>query len=157
VATVPTSTELAWTSRLIARLRGRAIDDMLLAGQPPDGNHVTLARLSRLLDVRYRATIADALRRMLGVARGRRLSPFLAQIPLRVQEVLETEPLILTLARELEEEEAVNPRGVILADRLIRDGASPLYWRSELSADPDAAEESVEVAVRQARAALLLR
>src|SRR4249919_3860930 len=98
-------------SRLIARLRGRAIDDMLLAGQPPDGNRVTLARLSRLLDIRYRATIADALRTMLGVARGRRLSPFLAQIPLRVQEVLETEPLILTLARELEGGGRQPPRG----------------------------------------------
>jgi hypothetical protein len=141
---------------LIARLRGRAIDDTLLAGQPPDGNPVTLARLSRLLDVRYRATIAVALRTMLRAAKGRRLSPFIAQIPLRVQEVLETEPLILTLARELEEEVAVSPRGVILADRLIRDGASPLYWRSDITVDPETAEESVEVAVKHARAALLL-
>ena len=156
MATFPTYGKPSWLTRLIARLRGRAIDEMLLAGQPPDGNPVTLARLSRLLDVRYRATIAEGLRRMLWVARGRRLSPFLAQIPLRVQEVLETEPLILTLARELEEEEAVSPRGVILADRLIRDGASPLYWRSDISVDPKTAEESVEVAVKHARAALLL-
>ena len=103
MATFPTYGKPSWLTRLIARLRGRAIDEMLLAGQPPDGNPVTLARLSRLLDVRYRATIAEGLRRMLWVARGRRLSPFLAQIPLRVQEVLETERLILTLARELEE------------------------------------------------------
>jgi hypothetical protein len=117
---------------------------------------VTLARLSRLLDIRYRATVADALRRMLEAARRRRTNHFVAQIPLRAQEVLETEPLILMLARELEEEDAVSPRGVILADRLIRDGDSPVYWRSDISADSESGEQSVEVAVKHARAALLL-
>jgi hypothetical protein len=148
--------ELTLTSRLIARLRGRAIDDRLLAGRSPNGDPVTLARLSRLLDIRYRATVADALRRMLEAARRRRINHFVAQIPLRAQEVLETEPLILMLARELEEDDAVSPRGVILADRLIRDGDSPLYWRSDISADSESGEQSVEVAVKHARAALLL-
>jgi len=141
---------------LIARLRGRSIDERLLAGQTVDGNRVTRARLARLLDRGYRSTLADALRTMLEVARGRQLSPYLAQIPLRIKEVLETEPLILTLAAELEEEEAVSPRGVILADRLIRDGDSPLYWRSPIKVDENAGEESIEAAVRHARAALLL-
>jgi hypothetical protein len=143
-------------NRAIARLRGRAIDDQLLAGRSANGDPVTLARLSRLLDIRYRAMIAEALRRMLEAARKRRLNHFVAQVPLRTQEVLETEPLILTLARELEEEEAVSPRGVILADRLIRDGASPLYWRSDVRDRPEDVEESVEVAVKHARAALHL-
>jgi hypothetical protein len=142
--------------RLRARLRAWAIDDQLLAGTTPDGNPVTLARLSRLLDVDYRARIAEALRRLVEAARRRQLSPFLAQVPLRVQEVLDSEPLILTLARELEEEEAVSPRGVILADRLIRDGASPLYWRSDIRVESEGEEESVDVAIRHARAALLL-
>jgi hypothetical protein len=70
--------------------------------------------------------------------------------------VLDSELLILTLARDLEEEEAVSPRGVILADRLIRDGASPLYWRSGIKVGSDGEEESVERAIRHARAALLL-
>jgi hypothetical protein len=143
-------------TRLIARLRGRSIDDRLLAGQLADHNPVTQARLARLRDARYRATRARALRRLLDAARRRRLCPFIAEIPVRVREVLEMEPLILTLARELEEEEAVSPRGVILADRLIRDGASPLYWRSDLNVSEDPGEESVEVAVKHARAALHL-
>jgi hypothetical protein len=144
-------------NRLIARMRGWAIDERLLAGQPADGDPVTAARLSHLLDPGYRATIAEGLRKMLSVARGRRLSPFLAQIPLRVREVLEMEPLILTLARELEEEETVSPRGVILADRLIRDGDSPLYWRSDIAVSPESTDEvSVELAVKHARAALHL-
>ena len=143
-------------NRLIARVRAWGIDDRLLAGQTPDGNPVTLARLSRLADVNYRTKIAEALRRLVAAARQRQLSPLLAQVPLRVQEVLDSEPLILTLARDLEEEEVVSPRGVILADRLIRDGASPLYWRSTVQTESETAEESVEAAVRHARAALLL-
>ena len=134
---VPGGMAASMMNRLIARMRGWAIDERLLAGQPADGDPVTAARLSHLLDPGYRATIAEGLRKMLWVARGRRLSPFLAQIPLRVREVLEMEPLILTLARELEEEETVSPRGVILADRLIRDGDSPLYWRSDIEVSPN--------------------
>src|SRR5262249_35956433 len=139
-----------------ARLRGRSRDGRLVAGQPVDENPVTLARLARLLDRGYRSTLARALRRVLEVARQRQLSPYLAQLPLRITELLETEPLILTLADELEEEESVSPRGVILADRLIRDGDSPLYWRSSIKVSPEAPDDSIESAVRHARAALLL-
>jgi hypothetical protein len=139
---------------MLARMRGRSIDDRLLAGQPAEGDPVTLARRARLLDRRYRAGLAQGLRRMLEVARRRQLSPFLAQLPLQVREVLETEPLILALAADLEDEEGVSPRGVILADRLIRDGDSPVYWRSDAQVRERPAEESVEVAVKHARAAL---
>jgi hypothetical protein len=142
--------------RLIARFRARSIDESLLAGGSANGNGVTLARRARLLDRSYRSMLAQALRRMLEVAKHRQLSPFLAQIPLRVEEVVEIEPLILTLATELEEEDTVSPRGVILADRLIRDGDSPVYWRSDVKARETQAEESVEIAVRHARAALHL-
>jgi hypothetical protein len=99
--------------------------------------------------------LARALRMMLEAARRRQLSPFVAQIPLQLQEVLETEPLILTLATELEEEERVSPRGVILAERLIRDGDSPVYWRGDVEMRKNPVE-SVEVAVTHARAALHL-
>ena len=133
--------------RILARMRGRTIDDRLLAGQPTDGNPVTLARRALLLDRRYRSALARALRRMIDAARRRDRNPFLAQIPLRETEVLDSAPLILTLADELEEEDRVSARGVILADRLIRDGDSPVFWPCD---------ESVESAVKHARAALHL-
>jgi len=133
--------------RILARLRGRAIDDRLLAGQPAGGNPVTRARLARLVDRRYRCAIAGALRRLVEAARRHERNPFVARIPLREDEVLSSEPLIRTLAEELEEDETISPRGVILADRLIRDGDSPVFWPCE---------ESVESAVRHARAALHL-
>ena len=39
----------------------------------------------------------------------------------------------------------VAPRGVILADRLIRDGESPMFWPSN---------DNIEAAIGEARAAL---
>ncbi len=60
--------------------------------------------------------------------------------------------LILDLADEVESDATVSPRGVILADRLIRDGDSALYWRSDL--DVRHADETVDGAVRHASAAL---
>jgi hypothetical protein len=143
-------------NRLIARLRGWTIDDRLLAGRQPNGNPVIAARLAEVLGSRHRAQIAGALRRMVEVARRGTWSPYVAQIPLRVPEVLENEELILTLARELEEEDSISPRGVILADRLVRDGTSPVYWRCQAAMEANPPEEDVETAVRHARAALLL-
>jgi hypothetical protein len=143
-------------AELLARVRGRAIDDQLLAGRTPNGNVVTVARLTRLLDKRYRSKLARALRRLLDAARRPRLSPFIAEIPLEAREVLDTEPLILQLAADLEADEAVSPRGVILVDRLIRDGDSPVYWRCGMAMEANPPDESVETAVKHARAALHL-
>ncbi len=133
--------------RILARIHGRSIDERLLAGQPADGNPVTLARRALLLDQRYRSALAAALRRLIDAARRHDRNPFVARIPLRENEVLDSAPLILTLAAELEEEDRVSARGVILADRLIRDGDSPVFWPCD---------ESVESAVKHARAALHL-
>ena len=60
------------------------------------------------------------------------------------------------LADELETDESVDARGVILADRLIRDGTSPVYWRGDMDITPESALRSVELAVRHARSALHL-
>jgi len=143
-------------ARLLARLRGRAIDDQLLAGRTPNGDAVARARLTWLLDIRYRSKLAWALRRLLDAARRPGLSRFVAEIPVQAREVLDTEPLILQLAADLEADEAVSPRGVILVDRLIRDGNSPVYWRCGMAIKANPPKESVETAVRHARAALHL-
>jgi len=127
-------------ARLLARIRGWSIDDQFLAGRTPNGNPVASARLARLLEA----------------ARYPRLNPYIAELPLQAREVLETEPLILQLAADLEANEAVSPRGVILVDRLIRDGNSPVYWRCGMAMEANPPEESVETAVRHARAALHL-
>jgi hypothetical protein len=142
-----------WSDHLQARLFARSIDDRLLNGEATNGDPVVVVRRARLISRRYRAAIASALRKLVSSARRRDLNMFVAEIPLRADQVRETEPLILTLAEELEHEETVNPRGVILADRLVTDGDSPVYAPIPLSRPP---EETVESAVKRARAALHL-
>jgi hypothetical protein len=85
-----------------------------------------------------RSAIARALRRLVEAARRRERNRFCAQIPLREDEILASEALILTLADELEHEAGVSPSGVILADRLITDGHSPVYGPTPVHDPPEA-------------------
>jgi hypothetical protein len=133
--------------RLLARIRGRSIDDRLLAGELPESSAETELRRARLLDPAYRSAVAKGLRDLVDAAESTEHNYFRAQIPIRRREVLEASPLILNLAAQVEEDPSVTPRGVILAARLIRDGDSPVYWPCD---------ESVELAVKHARAALHL-
>jgi hypothetical protein len=89
---------------------------------------------------------------LIDAARRNERTRFTARRQIKAREVLESAPLILTLADELEQEESVSAPGVILADRLIRDGARRCTDRTP-SAIPD---EIVESAVKHARAALHL-
>ena len=138
------------TDWIMARLRARSIDDQLLRDGVTDGSPVVLVRRARLLHHRYRTAIAKSLRRLVAAARRHERNLFRAQIPLREDEILASEALILTLADELDHEEGASPRGVILADRLITDGGSPVY--APTPHRPPV--ESVESAVKRARAAL---
>jgi hypothetical protein len=132
---------------LLAKLRGRSIDARLLAGESSGASEVTKARRDMLLDPHYRAAVAEALRRMVDAAAAGGRYPFSSRLHLRLREVREASPLMLQLADEVEGDPSVEIRGVILADRLIRDGDSPVYWPCD---------DSVETAVRHARAALHL-
>ena len=68
-----------------------------------------------------------------------------AQIFLREFDLVQSRAAIRDLADVLEGNAPVNPRGVILADRLVRDGDSPVFLGSN---------GSVEAAVSRARSAL---
>lgn len=106
-----------------------------------------MARSARLLEPGYRSEVAAALREMLDDAEHARRLFFKAQVQLREPQIIAARSLIRDLADQLEADAAVSPRGVILADRLIRDGDSPLFWPRN---------ESVESAVKQALSALHL-
>jgi hypothetical protein len=141
-----------WSDHLRARIYARSIDDQLLHGGVADGDPVVIVRRARLINRRYRSKVAAALRRLVEAARRPERNPFVARLPLCEREVLDSEPQIRTLADELEEEDRVSPRGVILAERLITDGSSPIYP----PAPHQRAVETVESAVGHARAALHL-
>jgi hypothetical protein len=139
------------SDRIRARVFARAIDEKLLNGGAANGSAVVIVRRALLLNPRYRSRVAAALRKLIAAARRRDRNIFVAQVPIREDEIVESEPLILTLADELEHEERVSPRGVILADRLVRDGDSPVY---ALTPVHHSSEATVESAVKHARAAL---
>jgi hypothetical protein len=131
--------------RLLARVRARSLDDRLLAGQRPEESRQLMARSARLLDPGYRSDVAAALRKMLDDAEHARRIFLKTQVQLREPKIIAVRSEIRELADELEADAVVSPRGVILADRLIRDGNSPLFWPGN---------ESVESAVKGARDAL---
>jgi hypothetical protein len=151
--TVPPPGWARWTDRLRARIFSRSIDEKLLNGRVADADPVVIVRRARLISGRYRSTVASSLRQLVAAGRHPGLNRFRAQIQLRTNTLIECSPLILELAAELESEESVSPRGVIMAERLITDGDSPVYAPIAVSKPLN---ETLDSAVRHARAALHL-
>jgi len=115
---------VSWLTELFGK---RSLDDRLLAGELSPDSGQGKVRAAQLLSARHRAKSAKALRELVEEAQQPRASLFNANLRVQRGLIRENQALILTLARELEELAVVNPRGVILADRLIRDGESPVY------------------------------
>ncbi len=137
-------------SRLTDLFSKHSLDDRLLTGELSPDSGQGKARAEQLLSPRHRAESAKALRDLVEEAQRPRASLLNANLRIQRGLIRENQPLILTLARELEELAVVNPRGVILADRLIKDGESPVYTTES------AIEEHGKLArdVERARAAL---
>ncbi len=131
--------------RTLARFRAHSLDDRLLAGARSEESRLTRARSAELLEPHNRADVARALREMVDAAEHARRIFMKAQVRLRELEIIRAASRIRELCDVLEGSMPVNPRGVILADRLIRDGESPMFWPSE---------DSIDDAVMEARAAL---
>jgi hypothetical protein len=104
-----------------------------------------MARCAIVVGPENRAKVARALREMLDAAEHARRIFMQAQLRLREFQVVQARSEIRDLADTLEGDEPVDARGVILADRLVRDGDSPVFWPSE---------DSIDAAVKEARDAL---
>ena len=131
--------------RIRARVRARTLDERLLAGARPEESRLLMARTSILLDPGNRSDVARALSEMLDSAQHARMNYMRAQVVLRDFELVKARSQILDLVQVLEGDTPVSARGVILADRLIRDGGSPMFWPSN---------DSVPAALSDVRAAL---
>jgi hypothetical protein len=135
--------------RLTDLFSRRSTDDRLLAGELSFDSGQGRARAKQLVSSRHRARSAKALRDLVTESTHRSPSLLNANLPIQARAVWENAELILALAEEVEELPSVNPRGMILTDRLLTDGASPAY----------AVEDHGELAraVERARAALKAR
>ena len=138
---------MSWLTSLFSK---RSLDDRLLTGELSPDTGQGKVRADQLLSARHRARSAKALRELVEEAQQPRPSLFNANLRVQRLVIREDQALILTLARELEELALVNPRGVILADRLITDGESPVYSTGSLIEDHGKLAHEVE----RARAAL---
>jgi hypothetical protein len=112
----------------LTRLFGkRDLDDRLLKGELSFDSGEGRARAEQLTSPHHRAKSAQALRDLVEEAQRPHSSIFNANLRIQRALIVRNQELILALAQDLEELPAVNPRGVILADRLIEDGESPVY------------------------------
>ncbi len=117
--------------RLTNLFSKRSVDDELLSGELSRDTGKGRKRADQLVSPHHRAECAQALRDLVDEAQKSHASLFNANLRVERGAIRESQALILTLARELEELDAVDPRGVILADRLVEDGESPAYARED--------------------------
>jgi hypothetical protein len=144
-----------WLLRPLVALKKYSLDRRLLAGERPSDSAELAERRAQLLEPRHRHDLADRLEQVVEEAwKPAWLSPFSPKVPLRRREIRRNRSLLLALARDLREESSPELRGVILADRLLTDGGSPLYAGEVVLVEDE--RLPVEIAVRQARTALLL-
>lgn len=113
--------------RLTDLFSKRSTDDRLLSGEISPDRGEGKARAERLLSRRHRARSAKALRELVGESTHSAPGLFNATLPVEARAVWDNAELILALAEDLEKLPVVDPRGVILADRLLTDGGSPVY------------------------------
>jgi hypothetical protein len=126
----------------------RSLDDRLLSGELSPESGEGRIRAEELTSSHHRAQCAQALRELVEEAGRDHPSFFSANLRVQRWAIRENAALIFKLARELEGPEPVDPRGVILADRLVQDGDSPAY------AYPNEDHGELAAALERARAAL---
>ena len=146
MATIFMPQTLSVRSRVL--LQRGALARRLAAGASPEDSPELARRAEQLTSERNRRVVASGLERVIEAAE-EPPSRYSSAVPLRRAEILSERTGLLGLAAELRDtSQDVNVRGVALVERLLTDGGSPLYTSS--------ANETLDGAIRQARAALLL-
>jgi hypothetical protein len=112
-------------------LRKGALDRSLAAGADPAASPELARRARQLTSPRFRAGLATSLRNVVETAE-RRPGAFTAAIPVRREQVRAQRRLILDLADDLESGDEIRPGGIVMVERLLEEGASPLYVEGAL-------------------------
>jgi hypothetical protein len=133
--------------RLRALTQRAKLDAMLLDGANPAGSPELGLRAGQLIGSRHRGMLARSLVESVEAAEGERRRS-MASVPFAYGEVRAARAALIELANGLRGEGPVAPAGVVLAERLVTDGAGPLYIAS--------GHDVLWRAARRASAALLL-
>ena len=118
--------------QVLARLRGRRLDDLLARRASPDEDRLLVARAAWLTSPRRRAELADAWLGTLDQARSTGVV-LDTRIPVARDAVLDAEPHIIRLARVLRSRTPVAAGTVVRVRSLLADGKSALYTGQGLS------------------------
>jgi hypothetical protein len=139
--------------RLSTRLHRAALDEQIARGVDLEGDERLALRAGQLASVGERNRLARSLERTLEIARhpaeavGTRTARGLSsRVPLRVEEIRNCAGDLDALVARLRDEGAVDAQGVAMTERLLANGASPLYYRGS--------PLTLRHAVRSARLAL---
>jgi hypothetical protein len=107
--------------------RGR-LDQEIVTGHPWNSGAATALRAHQLSDLRTRRRLARNFRGIVAYADRVEGRPLFSAVVIDRAAVRADREAILGLAERLEAEDPVNPRGIVLARRLLTDGIdSPLY------------------------------
>ena len=140
--------EPGWWARLVAAINPYSLDSRLLAGDSPADSPELAARYQRLVDPRHLRQLADQARASRGGGLDSRpLQPSLAPGTAAAWRDPQEPVAAAGPLPRFAEESQLQPRGLILAERLLSDGTSPLY-AGELMFGEDE-RPSVEIAARR--------
>lgn len=116
-------------TRLRVLLSRTRLDTLLAQGADPAASAELALRARQLTDAAHRRALADSIEDAIGIADGssRRLG---TAPPLANHEVRAARASLLRLAGDLRDCDRSRAQGVALAQRLLTDGAGPLYVES---------------------------
>jgi hypothetical protein len=129
--------------RLRARLRARALDRALAAGESSESEPAVALRARRLTEISKRAELARTLSQLVRRARAAS-STATSQVPIARRAVLSAAEELSQLATELVTPGPVGAGGVAQVQLLISDGTGPLYNPNARIDLTTAAERAIE-------------
>jgi hypothetical protein len=103
------------------------LDECLSRGVDPKLEPALEARSAQLASTRHRRRLAAAIERIVAEADAKPHPRFSVVLGTARDQVLEARAPLLFLAYVLRDADPVGPRGVAIVERLLTDGASPLY------------------------------
>lgn len=128
--------------RLRALWSAPSLDAMLAAGVDPASDPALALRAAQLRSLRHRRRLAGTLEQLVHASEADRRPGVSAALPIAREGISEARDSVLALAGALRRSEAVDARGVALAQLLLGDARSVLYT--------DASRGAVEHEVRHA-------
>jgi hypothetical protein len=130
--------EPSWFSRMMASVRGRALDRALIAGADPTDSTQLAARACKLTSPANRRLLAAGIERLLRSPTER---PSRARLAPPRDTVLAAAEELSNLAELLRGRSPLYARGLAMLRELLTDGAGPLYRRQ-----PEVLERRLEEA-----------